>query len=211
MEIVWHGYGCVSIKTRDGLAVINPYNEEIGLKLPNIKANVVLTSDEKDAGMNNVAAIGGEPKVLSWPGEYEVAGIAITAQELNNDPKLASSMVFTLDADGLKVCYLTNLSTPLSDEFVENIGEVDVLLVPVSGDSTGYKEAHAAIEEIEPRAVVPVKFQTSGEKVKLDTIDNFAKQAGIANLQPKDKFVLSAKTELSEEKTEFMILNAITA
>ncbi|MFA5829051.1 MAG: MBL fold metallo-hydrolase [Candidatus Gracilibacteria bacterium] len=211
MEIIWHGYGCLSIKTKDGIAIINPYKDEIGLKLPNIKANVVLTSNSEDPATNNAAGIGGEPKVLSWPGEYEVAGIAITAQELNNDPKLADSMVFTLDADGLKVCYLTNVSTALSDEFVENIGQVDVLIVPVSGNNAGYKEAHAAIEEIEPRAVVPMRYMTPGLKLTVDTLDNFAKQAGIASVLPKDKFVLNAKSDLSEEKTEFVILNPITA
>lgn len=211
MEIIWHGYSCFTIKTKEGTAVLNPYSSEIGLKLPTLKASVVLVSANEPT-YNNTSVVQNEPKVIDWPGEYEVAGIAITVMEIRSqsEKETSSTTLFTLDADNLKVCFVTDINKNILekiDELVETIGDIDILLVPVSGDHAGYKEAHQLIEDMEPRVVIPMRYQTPGLTLKLEGLENFTKQAGIANLEAKDKFTLNSKSEASEEKTEYVILN----
>ncbi|NIV10375.1 MBL fold metallo-hydrolase, partial [Candidatus Saccharibacteria bacterium] len=74
MQINFHGHACFSIKDGDTVVVTDPYDESTGLKLPNLEANVVTVS-HKHPCHSNVTAVQGEPRVFSWPGEYETAGI----------------------------------------------------------------------------------------------------------------------------------------
>lgn len=208
MEIIWHGYSCFTIKTKDGTAVINPYKSNVGLKLPALKADATILSGEESE--YDLKAVTTETKVLNWPGEYEVGGIAITAQLLKSETeKGAGNMLYMLDAEGLKICYLTNLDGSFTEEIIESIGEVDVLILPIGLDKNSAKQAHQLIEQIEPRAVVPMLYQTEGLKIELQGVEDFAKQAGIAVIETKDKFTLSSKNDLPEDKTEFVILKPV--
>jgi len=213
MEITWYGYNCFGLKTKGGSLVVDPYKNDVGLKLPALKANVVIMSDEENKN-NDAKNIEGEPKILTWPGEYEVAGIAITALQIGKpaDAKKAAdkkSMIYSFDADGLKVCYISNFMTPISDELMESIGDVDILVVPVGKDH--FEEIHKTIEEIEPRIVVPIGYKTAGLKIETGDLEAFLKKTGTPSGKTSDKFSVSSRTELPQEKTEFVILNAKNA
>ncbi len=208
MDIIWHGYTCFTIKTKEGAAVINPYSSNIGLKLPPLKAGVTLLSGEESD--YDLKAVTTETKILNWPGEYEVGGIAITAQLLSSETeKGVHNMLYMLDAEGLKICYLSNLSGSFTEEIIENIGEVDVLILPVGADKDAPKKAHQLIEQIEPRAVVPMLFKTDGLIGDTQGIEDFAKQAGLTTIETRDKFTLGNKNDLPEDKTEFVILKPV--
>lgn len=207
MEINWYGYNCFGLKTKNGALVVDPYKNDVGLKLPNIKANVVVLSEEGNKS-NNSEEIGGDPKVLTWPGEYEVAGIAITALKVAGtaDSKKSSpskAMMYSFDADGLKVCYISNFTAPISEELMESIGDVDVLIVPLNGN---LEEIHKVIEEIEPRIVIPVGYSTPGLKADAGDLDTFLKKTGTQGVTPSDKFSVGGRSELPQEKTEYKIL-----
>lgn len=208
MEITWYGYNCFSMKTKGGTLVMDPYNKDTGLKLPDLKASVVILSDEENK-TNNAEAVGGDPKVLTWPGEYEVAGIAITALDL---PKSAKSkketatkgMIYSFDADGMKVCYISDFKVPVTEELMESIGDVDILVVPLQGNM---EELHKTIEEIEPRVVVPIGFKTAGLKLEVGDLETFLKKTGTPGITPREKFSVDSRSDLPQEKTEFIVLN----
>ena len=206
MDITWNGYNCFSLKTKGGSLVVDPYKNDIGLKLPNLKADVVILSDEENKS-NNAAAVSGEPKLLTWPGEYEVAEIAITALEINDakEGKKAANKatIYSFDADGLKVCYISDFTVAVTEELMENIGDVDILVVPVKGN---LEEMHKTVEEIEPRIVIPIGYKTTGLKVEAGDLDAFLKKTGAAAATPKEKFSVSSRSDLPQEKTEFVIL-----
>lgn len=206
MDITWYGYNCFGLKTKGGTLVVDPYKSDVGLKLPSIKASVVVLSNEDDKN-NNAEGINEEPKVLTWPGEYEVAGIAITALQLKSDAKKEAkkSMIYSFDADGLKVCYISNFEVPVSDELMEEIGDVDILMVPVGKGNLD--EMHKTIEEIEPRLVIPVGYHTEGLKAEAGDLQAFLKKNGIVSQTPVDKFSVDGRNNLPQEKTEFVILN----
>lgn len=206
MEIQWHGYSCFSVKTKGGLAVVDPYKSDVGFKLPELKADVVVQTNE-DSKMNDLKAVKGEPRIFTWPGEYEVCEIAITMQPIAKAEKGKSTpMLVSLNADNIRICYVTDLSIALTDELVESIGNVDILMVPASKEKGGFDKVHEAIEEIEPRIVIPIYYQTPGLKIELDDVAPFLKKAGIATPTTKDKFVVNSKSDLPQEKTEFVVL-----
>lgn len=183
--------------------LVDPYKAEIGLKIPSVKANIVIFTDENDVENNTEAASGGA-KIFSWPGEYEVAEIALTIKKLSE-----SSCFISLDIDNIRICYITDLTVALTDEQISQFGNVDILVVPVDQKKGGYGKIHELIEELEPRLVIPIFYTTPGLKVKLDEIGPFLKKAGqnSANAsEEKEKLVVNSKNALPQEKTEFIIL-----
>ena len=226
MEITWYGYNCFGLKTKDGALIVDPYKNDVGLKFPALKGNVVIVSDEENKSNNpeGVTSAEGEPKVLTLPGEYEVSGIAITGMELQEhtersegatkktEAKKTSSIsakkksrIYSFDADGLKVCYITDFEVPLSEEQLETIGDVDVLVAPLKGN---LEELHKSIEEIEPRIVIPIGYKTGGLKVEAGDLDAFLKKSGVPFANAIAKFSVNNRNDLPQEKTEFVVLSA---
>lgn len=186
MDITWYGYSSFSVKTKNGSLVVDPY-KNIDLKMPSVKADVVVISDENN-GTYSAENIGGEPKVLTWPGEYEVAGIAITAMEVAPGAAKKDAtkpMIYSFDADGLKVCYITDFAAALTEELMESIGDVDILMVPAGKPDTNLEEIHKSIEEIEPRIVIPMYYNTPGLKADLKELEPFLKKTASSKPKPK--------------------------
>lgn len=215
MEIMWHGYSCFTLKTKQGIAVIDPYSENIGLKLPSLKADILLISHDHE-GHNNSKGVAGDPRVIDWPGEYEVRGLAITAEAVpysgeGNKKKPGHGLFFTINVDGLKLCFLGDMGE-LSDDLIEGIGDVDILILPVGGHHTmDAKQAHVVIEELEPRAVIPMHYAIPGIKEELDGVEPFLKLVGATGAEAKEKFTISGRSQLQEDKTEFILLTPQTA
>ncbi|MEK9177602.1 MAG: MBL fold metallo-hydrolase, partial [Patescibacteria group bacterium] len=78
-KISYAGQSCFQISvsnSRDHEAniVIDPFDEETGLKVPNFSADILLvTHDHHDH--NNIKAVKGAPFLIEGPGEYEVKGV----------------------------------------------------------------------------------------------------------------------------------------
>ena len=118
MDITWHGHSCFTIKGKSATIVTDPF--ELGTKLPKLKAEIVsLSSEEK------TTEVEGEPKLLDWPGEYEVSDVAIEALQ----PEGEESNTFIFAIDGIKICHLGYLSHELHDDVLDHIGDVDILKI----------------------------------------------------------------------------------
>jgi L-ascorbate metabolism protein UlaG (beta-lactamase superfamily) len=216
MDIIWHGYSCFTLKTKHCTAVFDPYNEDVGLKLPKIKADLVMVSHDHE-GHNAIEKVGGEAKLIDWPGEYEVKGLAINAYQVpyteeGTEKKPGKGLMFVVHAEDLKICFLGDMGTQPEAALLEQIGDIDILMVPVGGNHVmDAKAAHLAIEEIEPRAVIPMHYATDGVKMKIDGIEPFLKVMGAANLTAKDKISVESRASLKEDGMEIILLNPQTA
>lgn len=201
MDIIWHGHSCFTLKGEDAVIVTDPYNG-LGSTLPKLKAHVVTFGDAHAQSVNAEAAeVEGSPKILDWPGEFEVAGVNIEAlaQDQGN--------IFLFNIDGMKVCHLGGLAHELSDETLELIGDVDILLIPVGGGSVlDAKPAQRLVEAIEPRVVIPMYFMSGESKMDIQGPSEFLKAVGKSNLEPLDKFTVKGRATLPEESMEFVLL-----
>jgi L-ascorbate metabolism protein UlaG (beta-lactamase superfamily) len=139
-----------------------------------------------------VKAIKGNPQVINGPGEYEIKGIfviGISAQpeETQTKPGVRNT-VYLFDFEGVTVCHLGDLRQVLTQSQVEELGDVDVLLIPVGGGTTlGAAEASEVISLLEPKIVIPMHYKTELLKgVKLAPVDHFLKEMGIKEVPPVD-------------------------
>lgn len=207
MDITWHGYSCFTIKSKDASVIINPYNENLGLKIPKLKGDITIITGSVE-GNDNIKAVSGDPYLIDWPGEYEVNEVAVTCFAAPE----GKGFFFNLIGNGLKICFIEKAGKELSDELIDKIGDVDVLLVGVGGNEVcSAEEAHKIIEEIEPRAVIPMHYAIKGASQKLNELEPFLKLAGVSEPEVQDKFILGSKSQLKEDQTEYFILNPQTA
>jgi L-ascorbate metabolism protein UlaG (beta-lactamase superfamily) len=211
MNIKFHGHACFSIETDGGTIVTDPFSNEIGLKMPALKADVITVS-HNDAPYNNREAIPGEPRVFSWAGEYETCGIHFKGihsfHNTKDDKEQLENVVFLINDHGIKLCHLGAQGTKLTPEQLEQIGDVDVLFVPVGGKGTvDAKKAKEIVEQIEPRVIIPMAYHTEGSKLGLGTLAAFLDVMGAKSTEPVDTFKVK-KSELPEDNSKVVIINA---
>lgn len=137
MDISFLGHSAFKLKGKTASVVTDPYDPSIGLKFPKTEADIVtITHDHLDH--NAADQVGGNPFVISGPGEYEVKGIKIIGVPSFHDEKKGEvrgkNTIYNIKIDGLYICHLGDLGqTELGSEQSDAIGQVDVLLIPVGG------------------------------------------------------------------------------
>ncbi len=209
MDIFWGGQALFRIKGKTAQVVIDPFDPNYtGLKLPkDLTADLVLVSHDHKDHNNGEAAItpaGIQPMVFTQPGEYEVAGIVVTAvdsfHDSQNGAERGRNTIFHLMFEGLNIVHLGDFGqSELSEEQVAQIGEVDILLVPVGGVYTiGSKIATNIVSQLEPRVIIPMHYKIEGLKFELEGLDGFLKEMGIEEATPLPKLSIT-KDKLPEE------------
>ena len=147
------------------------------------KTGFVLT----DPNGPTIESINGESsKTFTGPGEYEVAGISIIGT------KTEETNVFVYEVDQLRICHLGNSTKKLSDSKVSAIGDVDILLVPVTTESI------EMTQQLESYYVIPYGYKNEEE------LEKFLKESGLAT-ERMTKFSVK-KDELIEDSTAQIVV-----
>ncbi len=191
MEISWLGYSCFRLKGKSTTVITDPFPPDLGYTLGKPSARIVTVSHgHRDHSFTQV--FDSETKVISRPGEYEVGGVLIigisTFHDAENGTRLGKNNVYAIEVDDVNICHLGDLGHPLSSDQIEELGNIDVLLVPVGGsDTISAPQAAALVRSIEPKIVVPMHFKTLTLTKSLDGVDKFLKEMGVteAASQPK--------------------------
>lgn len=209
MEITWLGHSCFRIKGKGGTVITDPFDETAGYHLGKITADIVTVSHEHPRH-SFVSGVGGDPKVVTGPGEYEIAGIFIygirTYRDSDNGQTKGKNTTYLFEIDDVKVCHLGDLGHVLSAKQLDEVSDADVLLVPVGGVSTiDASQAVEMVNLIEPKIVIPMHYQTDAAKTELQPADSFLKEIGVKDVSPQPKIVIN-KTMLPLE-TDVVILD----
>jgi L-ascorbate metabolism protein UlaG (beta-lactamase superfamily) len=182
MEITYLGHSCFKIKGRQATVVTDPFSPDTGYNLGKPAANIVTVS-HAHPGHNFVQGVGGPPRVIERPWEYEVGGVLIigigTYHDNEKGVRRGKNTVYVVEMEELSICHLGDLGHPLSDSQLEEIGKVDILMVPVGGVSTiGAASAAALVRQMDPRIVLPMHYQTSLFKAELEPLQGFLREIG---------------------------------
>ena len=216
MDIYWYGQACFKLKGKNAAVLIDPYDPEmVGLKLPkDLSSDVCLTShDHKDH--NNIGVTtnpaGGKPMVFKQVGEYEVSGVVISAISSFHDNSQGSqrgaNIIFHLMFDNLDIVHLGDLGqSKLTEEQVAQIGQTDILLIPVGGVYTiDAKAASEIVSQLEPKIIIPMHYKIEGLKFELESVDNFLKEMGAEGVVAQPK--LSVTREKLPEEPQVIVLS----
>lgn len=162
MEITLINHSIFKIKGKTGYAITDPNG---------------LTLESND---------GTSSKIFKTAGEYEVAGISVVGF------KTDEGTVFVYEVDGLRICHLGSITKKLSDSKVSAIGDIDVLLVPVTNESI------EMIQQIESYYIIPFGYKSDEE------LDKFLKESGFV-VEKLPKFSVK-KDDLIEDSTAQIVV-----
>ncbi len=181
MEFEYKGGNCVVITSRKGTVVIDGKLSSVGLKDVQPKDAVEVATQVGFAGANGRVTV-------DMPGEYEVNDISILgigATRMIDADNSQQATIFRLVLPGVTVAVVGHIAASLSDDQLESLGIIDVLIIPVGGG--GYTlDAHNAVEivhKIDPRVVIPTHYADKdiSYEVPQDELEPFIKELGGAH------------------------------
>lgn len=178
-KITYAGQSCFQIEVsnsrdHEAYVVINPLKEE--------RADILLLAS-KD---NKIKTTKGESFIINGPGEYEIKQVFIQGIPTSKD------IIYILEAEDIRFCHLGNLEQKeLTDEQVDKIGAIDVLMISV------VDEAPKIIGQIEPKIVIPMDYEN---------VSKFLKTMGKPSIVAVDKLTVKTSTLPKEGAMEIIVL-----
>ena len=83
MEIFWLGHSCFQLRGKQVTVITDPFSPQHGSTSGDLSrlsklSTPIVTVSHNHPGHNNVTAIGGNPRVVHGPGEYEISDVLIS-------------------------------------------------------------------------------------------------------------------------------------
>ncbi|MBN1253710.1 MAG: MBL fold metallo-hydrolase [Deltaproteobacteria bacterium] len=183
MKITWYGHASFLITTAKGIKIItDPYEPgafggELQYGPISDEADIVTVSHDH-ADHNYVQGLPGKPQVIKGAGRHEIKGVVVEGFSAFHDASQGSqrgaNIIFTFLTDDIRVCHLGDLGHVLSDNDIKNIGQIDVLMVPVGGAFTiGAKEASTVVGQLRPKLIFPMHLKTAKCNIPIEPVDTF--------------------------------------
>ena len=175
MDIIFHGNSHFTLKGKSGSLDTNPDD----LATSN-KSNIVTLSEITE---DTVIEDESEAKTIYRPGEYEVVSIMVKGLQARlDDPKTGTkNIIYSITVDDVKLCHLGKLNRVPTPAEINELGEINVLLVPVGGEGTlSSGDAAKTISAISPKLVVPMSY--SGDDISKTTAMKDEKEITMVDL-----------------------------
>lgn len=180
MLIKWLGHASFEISTGDTRIITDPFNERLGYPMLPREAEIV-TISHQHWDHNAAECIAGQPQIIAEPGSYNLNNVLINGYSTFHDQQQGrqrgNNTIFKFNAEGMNLLHLGDLGHLLSQEQIEQIGPIDILLLPVGGVYT--VDADAAYELmhlIKPQIVIPMHFMTPHLSFTLEPVERFTSQ-----------------------------------
>lgn len=203
MDIKYLGHSSFRLRGKNAAVVTDPFDPKIvGQSFPKVNADVVtLSHDHPDHNRRDLVGArveGKAPIVFTGPGEYEVNGVKIygyqTFHDAQNGSERGKNTMYVINVDGINILHCGDLGHPLTDAQIEEIGDVDILIVPTGGHYTiNEKEAITVVRQIDPYIVIPMHYNEAGKAdsfKELSGVDAFLKEIG-KTVEPTPKLTIT--------------------
>jgi hypothetical protein len=197
-DIEYKGGNAVVLATKKVSLAIDPNRSEFGLKDVTIKGGAELATERRFLTNSSDYAVS-----LEGPGEYEISDLLIKGFPAYRhlDDRGASGMdttIYRIEVGNIQVGVLGNIDGKLDDDQLEELGVIDILILPVGGN--GYTmDAVSASEltnKIGPKVVIPVHFADAKLKYAV-TQDNIDQYIETMKLPVKEEKKLKIKSPAS--------------
>lgn len=181
------------------ICLFNPHGAAPGLsKLRKQPAHIVLVS-RAEKQYYDTTAHAPHAIVVDSPGEYEIKGVLINAQDITGDNE--SILTFRLEADSISVGYVGGMTKMVNGEMMEHLEGIDILILPVGGKGVlGASQAMSLVSQFEPRIVIPIQYKSSKYPVARDTVNKFIKEFGAKNPEATGKLKISRRDLPAEDR-----------
>jgi L-ascorbate metabolism protein UlaG (beta-lactamase superfamily) len=201
MEISWLSHSCFQLRGKSVVLITDPFTSQQGSsqgdasQLGKLNASIV-TISHNHPGHNNANGVGGHPRIVRGPGEYEINDVLITGVASYHDDKhgkeYGRNTIYVIHIDELAICHLGDLGHTLHEEQLEEVADVDILFVPIGGGhSLNATQAAEVISQIEPRIVIPMHYHSSATKDVSPALTTFCREMGVEAINPQPKLTVT--------------------
>ncbi len=194
MKIKWLGHASFMITSDTGIKIVtDPYVTGGDLSYGEIKESAdIVTVSHNHGDHNNIAAVRGNPKVVSRAAMAEIKGIKFKGIPCYHDEaggnKRGDNTILCFEIDGVRVCHLGDLGHRLSDRQVAELGKVDILLIPVGGFYTfDAKVATEVCNQLKSKVIIPMHYKTDKYGYPIAGVDGFLQgKEGVSRLDASE-------------------------
>jgi L-ascorbate metabolism protein UlaG (beta-lactamase superfamily) len=156
------------LSTKKLTLVVDPKLSVVGLKDVIIRGAVEMATEERFAVSGQDAAL-----VIEGPGEYGIGPFDIRGipaqRHLDSESDEPISTMYRVEMGEVRIGFIGNIYEKLSDAQLEELGLIDILILPIGGggytlDATG---AANLVRSIDPKVVIPIHYADSGLKYEV--------------------------------------------
>ena len=207
MHIQYFGLSSFKITTKEATLITDPFHKDSGLTPPRGAAEILVLAEKNKKLYSAVSGISGEHFDVTDPGEYDIKGVTITGIPLKQENHYVTA--FLIESEDLRILNLTHIKDfNMKQDEVEELGEIDILILPVGGNAVMSAAAAAkVVNEIEPKVVIPSHYKMPGLIVDVDPLDKFLKEMG-GKKEEMEKLTIKRK-DLAEEGTKVIVLEPL--
>ncbi len=207
MDIEFFGANCVRLTTKKSSIVVDDNLAHIGGKSITKDADVVISTHD------SLAVTESKELRIFQAGEYEVQGVSvmgIQARAHIDQPGERTATMYKFIAEDSHILVTGHVFPELDDDQLEEIGRVDVMIVPVGGN--GYTldplGALKLIRKIEPSVVVPTQYDIKGlnYEVPAMSLEEAIKNLGMQPKEPVEK--LKGKEVVTSDTTGLVVVQS---
>jgi L-ascorbate metabolism protein UlaG (beta-lactamase superfamily) len=205
LELQYFGANCLRLTAKKAQIVVDDNLEKLGLKTITKPGDISLRT-HLDVPVHEARF------AADMPGEYEISGVIIhgvAARSHMDEEGKHSATFYVMEVDGVKAGIAGHIYPDLSEDQLEQIGMLDILVVPVGG--SGYTldgvGALKVIKQIEPKVVIPVHYADKAIKYEVPQAElaDALKNLGMEVAETVDKYKYKA-AELTDA-ARLVVLN----
>ena len=202
-EIEYKGGNGVVVTTKKSTLVIDPKLSVVGLKDIVTKDMVEVATEARFATNHKDARI-----LIEGPGEYEIGDFAIrgirATRHLDTPADEPIATIYRIEIGDVRIAVVGNIAPQLTEDQLEGIGVVDILIIPVGGG--GYTldatSAAAVVRQIDAKAIIPTSYADSSltYEVPQETLETFVKELG-APVETVGKYKVKSSSAIPSAMT----------
>jgi L-ascorbate metabolism protein UlaG (beta-lactamase superfamily) len=211
VKVKWWGHATFEIKGSKVTVITDPHGGSVGLPEPRSSGDIVLVSHDHFDHYSKIDQVSksGAEKFLWAEGTKTVKGITVKGIPAFHDEskgkQRGKNIIYTFNVDGINFCHLGDLGHIPSDSQVKEIGQVDVLFIPVGGVFTiDAKGATETANLIKPKIIIPMHYKLPSLQLGIAEVKEFTSG------KTRVKEVKSSEVEISKDalpkETEVWVL-----
>ena len=166
MDIQFYGANCISLTIGGARIVIDDTLADMGGRTVIKSGDVALFTQAREN--KNEQATVDTKLTIDRPGEYEVSDISIYGiparahmdEDTQKSSKGNTATMYKIIAKDLRILITGHIYPKLKESDLEQIGTIDVMIVPVGGNgyTTDPVGALELIKKVEPKLVIPTFY-----------------------------------------------------
>lgn len=200
MKIKWFGQSFFEITSDLGVKIVtDPFGEDLGYKVPELKADIVTVSHDHN-DHNKINNIEGKFECLIGEEKYNLDDVEVKGILSSHGHLLGENIIFKFLVDNISICHLGDLGSELNSNQIKSLGNIDVLLIPVGGGGRvlNAKKAMKLVDIIKPKIVIPMHYKTEKLSKRFFTFSKVDKFLELSN----GKMIGKQEIEINEDNID---------